>query len=64
MVTMGRLFRRSAIPKSYLAILYIAIGLALILSSLKYIRVFINEIKGTAAQSASLSGEGNSKEQQ
>ena len=55
MVTMGKLFRRSAIPKPYLAILYIAIGLALILSSLKYLSVFINEIKGTAAQSSFLS---------
>lgn len=49
MVTMGKLFRQSSIPKPYLAILYTAIGLALILSSLEYIRVFINEINGTAA---------------
>lgn len=45
MVTMGTLLRHSAIPKRYLAILYTGIGLALILSSLRYIRVFINEIK-------------------
>jgi hypothetical protein len=40
MVTMGILLRHSAIPKQYLAILYTGIGLALILSSLRYIRVF------------------------
>lgn len=57
MVMMGKLFRNSSIPKPYLAILYTAIGLALILSSLKYIRVFINEINGTSATSTFLSGE-------
>ena len=45
MVTMGTSLRHSAIPQQYLAILYTGIGLALILSSLRYIRVFINEIK-------------------
>lgn len=45
MVTMGTLLRHSAIPRQYLAILYVGIGLALILSSLRYMRVFINEIK-------------------
>ena len=45
MVMMGTLLRHSAIPKQYLAILYTGIGLALILSSLRYIRVFINEIR-------------------
>ena len=45
MVTMGTLLRHSTFPKQYLAILYTGIGLALILSSLRYIRVFINEIK-------------------
>jgi hypothetical protein len=37
---MGGLLRHSMIPKKELAILYIGIGLALILSSVRYIRVF------------------------
>jgi len=45
MVAMGALLRHSAIPKQYLAIVYIGIGLALILSSFRYIRVFINAIR-------------------
>lgn len=40
MVIMGGLLRHSMIPKKELAILYIGIGLALILSSVRYIRVF------------------------
>jgi hypothetical protein len=43
MVTMGALLRHSMIPKKDLAILYIGIGLALILSSVRYIRVFYKE---------------------
>ena len=43
MVTMGALVRHSMIPKKYLAVLYIGIGLALILSSVRYIRVFYRE---------------------
>ena len=46
MVAMGTLLRHSAIPQQYLAILYTGVGLALILSSLRYIRVFIHEIRG------------------
>ncbi|MFH1075308.1 MAG: hypothetical protein V1753_00440 [Pseudomonadota bacterium] len=42
MATMGVLLRHSAIPKSYLSIIYIGIGLALILSSLRYLRVLCN----------------------
>ena len=45
MVALGTLLRHSAIPHQYLAILYTGIGLALILSSLRYIRVFIHEIR-------------------
>jgi len=45
MVAMGTLLRHSAIPQQYLAILYTGIGLALILSSLRYLRVFINQIR-------------------
>ena len=44
MVTMGALLRHSMIPKKDLAILYIGIGLALILSSVRYIKVFYREI--------------------
>ncbi len=50
MVTMGRLLRHSTLPRQYLAILYIAIGLALVLSSLRYFRVFIDELKGAGSQ--------------
>ena len=52
MITMGKLFRNSAIPKPYLAILYTAIGLALMLSSLKYLSVFIAERKCAARESS------------
>jgi hypothetical protein len=38
MVTMGIMLRRSVIPKPYLAVLYTGIGLALALSSLRYMR--------------------------
>ena len=38
MITMGILLRHSAIPKQYLSILYIGIGMALILSSIRYFR--------------------------
>jgi hypothetical protein len=44
MITMGALLRHSMVPKKDLAILYIGIGLALILSSVRYIRVFYREI--------------------
>ena len=43
MIFVGFLLRHSDLPKSYLAILYIAIGLALILSSKRYMRVFLRE---------------------
>ena len=45
MVTMGVLLRHSEIPKHYLAILYTGIGLALILSSVRYMRVFFRELR-------------------
>ncbi len=45
MITMGVTLRHSAIPKHYLAVLYIGIGLALILSSIRYLRFFIRELK-------------------
>ena len=45
MIAMGMVLRHSAIPKQYLAVLYIGIGLALILSSVRYMRIFIREIR-------------------
>lgn len=45
MVAMGAGLRHSPIPKPYLAMLYIGIGLALILSSIRYLRVLINQLK-------------------
>lgn len=44
MVLMGALLRHSIIPKHYLAVLYIAIGLALVLSSIKYLKAFFQEV--------------------
>lgn len=46
MIAMGITLRHSMIPKYYLAILYIGIGLALILSSVRYIRIFFRETTG------------------
>lgn len=43
MMTMGITLRHSPIPKPYLAIIYTAIGLALVLSSFRYMRVFFRE---------------------
>ncbi len=44
MVMMGALLRHSVIPKNELAVLYIGIGLALLLSSVRYIRIFCREM--------------------
>ena len=44
MVTIGIVLRHSTIPKSYLAILYVGIGIALILSSVRYIRYFLKQL--------------------
>jgi hypothetical protein len=45
MVLMGYLLRHSPIPNKYLAIIYSGIGLALILSSIRYIRAFFRELR-------------------
>jgi hypothetical protein len=45
MVTLGTLLRHSAIPKTYLSILYIGIGLSLILSSIRYLRILLSQLK-------------------
>lgn len=41
MMGLGLALRHSPIPKPYLAVLYIGIGLALILSSIRYLRVLL-----------------------
>ena len=48
MVAMGVFLRHSPIPKPYLSILYIGIGLALILSSVRYIRVLLSQLRRNA----------------
>lgn len=45
MITMGSFLRHLSIPRYYLAVLYSAIGLALMLASLRYLRVYINETR-------------------
>ncbi len=45
MIAMGILLRHSLIPKPYLAMLYIGIGLALVLSSVRYIRVLRSQMR-------------------
>lgn len=43
MVGMGNLLRHSPVPKQYLSILYVGIGLGLILSSVRYFRVLFRQ---------------------
>ena len=45
MVGIGVLLRHSPIPKRYLSILYTGIGLALILSSIRYVRVLLSQLR-------------------
>ena len=45
MIAMGTLLRHSPIPKPYLSILYIGMGLALILSSVRYLRALMSQIR-------------------
>ena len=45
MMAIGATLRHSLIPKHYLAVLYIGIGLALVLSSVRYFRVFLQEMR-------------------
>jgi hypothetical protein len=47
MIALGVLLRHSAIPKRYLSILYTGIGLALVLSSIRYLRVLLGQLKHT-----------------
>jgi hypothetical protein len=43
MMTLGITLRHSSIPRQYLAVLYSGIGLALILSSIRYFRVLLTD---------------------
>ena len=45
MAALGVLLRHSPIPKPYLSILYTGVGLALLLSSIRYLRVLLSEIR-------------------
>lgn len=45
MISLGLTLRLSSIPRSYLAIIYIAIGCALIISSIKYYLLMLKYIK-------------------
>jgi hypothetical protein len=54
MIAMGSALRHSRIPRQYLATVYTAIGLALSLSSVRYIRVFFQEIRRDRAVAAHL----------
>ena len=45
MVAMGVWLRHSSIPKPYLSVIYISIGMALILSSLRYLRVLFSRLR-------------------
>ena len=47
MMAMGAVLRHSAIPKHYLAVAYLAMGLALVLSGVRYVNVFLRESKGS-----------------
>lgn len=44
MISMGIMLRHSPIPRNFLSIIYIGIGLALVLSSIRYLRVFISTV--------------------
>jgi hypothetical protein len=50
MILMGYLLRHSPLPKLYLSVLYIAIGTALILSSVRYMRHLFIMIKNGSAE--------------
>ena len=50
MIAMGVLLRHSPIPKPYLSMLYTGIGLALVLSSIRYLRVLWSQYRNTHQQ--------------
>lgn len=45
MIMLGIMLRNSPLPKRYLASLYISVGLALLWSSVRYLRVFIIDMR-------------------
>ncbi|RJP85189.1 MAG: hypothetical protein C4518_16310 [Desulfobacteraceae bacterium] len=45
MALMGASLRHSSFPKPYLSILYIGIGMALILSSFRYLRILVSQLR-------------------
>ena len=45
MITLGIVLKKTSIPRNYLAFIYIAIGLSLFLSSIRYFRYFILSFK-------------------
>lgn len=47
MISLGALLRHSPIPKPYLSVLYTGIGFALVLSSVRYLRVLLSQFKNT-----------------
>jgi hypothetical protein len=44
MIILGAVLRHLPIPRQYLSVLYISIGLALVLSSVRYLRTFVQHI--------------------
>lgn len=46
MITMGQALRHSALPKPWLAVVYIGFGGAMLLSSVRYFRTFISLLAG------------------
>jgi hypothetical protein len=47
MIALGALLRHSPIPKPYLSMLYTGIGFALVLSSVRYLRVLLSQFRNT-----------------
>ncbi len=45
MIIMGSTLRHSSIPKEYLAIMYLAMGLALLFSGVDYLNFYVKELK-------------------
>jgi len=45
MIAMGVMLRHSPIPKPYLSMLYTGIGLALVLSSIRYLRILLTQLR-------------------
>ena len=45
MIALGAILRHSPLPKPYLSVVYIGIGLALVLSSIRYLRVLVGQLR-------------------